>query len=206
MYGAGARRANTPASRAEDMGKVFRCGSNFKETQPPGGASESVVDANMENEKSDKGDEGRSGRLRKFGIWTVVLVLVAYVCGYAMRTTVTKKDDRVAADLVSVVTADHPIPESVSLPGQPGMFCSPSVTFMLLARYETCQIYGVRARRDQDAIIQTLDRFEHTSEPTLRLCVKFYEKENWTRRKDVAGRTKGERGPETLMREVWIPG
>jgi len=146
----------------------------------------------------------RKSRMR--GIIAGVLVLLCLAYGYFYLTATTTSGDDVfeCKAIASLVTSGHAIPESISTPGRPAIFCDVEVRGFFLKRFDHVRIYGVTDRGQQDSIIRSLERPTGQSK-ARQLVVDFYEKENWKTWSDPATDNRGgERGPETPMRETVI--
>lgn len=109
-----------------------------------------------------------------------------------------------AGSIVTAVVADHAIPQSVSIPGKPAIFCDLGVKLPFLYRYDKILIYGVMTESEQDSIVATVKRV-HRHSNTRTVLVQFFEKENWkTWSNPDTGAHGGERGTEIPIRLVWI--
>jgi hypothetical protein len=96
------------------------------------------------------------------------------------------------------------VPESLSRPGNPAVFCETGLFGMFLTRYDILSVYGVTAPVAQARVLGNLKSFRRASN-TKPVRVEFYEKENWTSwHNEKNGTSGGKRGPEKLIREVVI--
>jgi hypothetical protein len=133
-----------------------------------------------------------------------ITLAVAYLLAYLMVTTTSAEDLFECKNIVAAVEAKHQIPPSVSTPGRPGILCDKGVRFPFLNSYDTVMVYGVINRDEQDALIATLQDYRHRRH-TRKVLLRFFEKENWRSWSSRStGRSGGERGPETTIREAWI--
>ncbi len=134
----------------------------------------------------------------------IVICLVLYGLAYFTVTTTSADDLYECKAIVKAVEAKHEIPTSSSAPGEPGIFCSKGVRFPFLTSYDTLFVYGVTDKSAQDSIVKTLE--DARRESHIRdVFVRFFDRENWKTWSDPdSGRSGGERGPETPIREAWI--
>jgi hypothetical protein len=133
-----------------------------------------------------------------------LLVFFFLVCGfYYLMARVTSGNDVLECKAITgLVLSRHAIPESVSTPGRPAIFCDAKARGLLSKRFAHLRIYGVTDKSQQDSILETLEaRQPHSREVT----VAFYEKENWKTWSDSGtGKRGGEREPEIPIREASI--
>jgi len=150
-------------------------------------------------------DEERKRRHRWLpaGITFAVLCL-AYGCWYLVATTEDPDVVDECAAIAASVESKISLPPSVSSPGAPAFFCDKGVSGLLLTSYDEVSVYSVVGSGQQDAVITALVQAKQQLK-TRRIIVNFYEKENWTTWSDPAtGRSGGDRGPETPIRQVVI--
>ncbi len=138
----------------------------------------------------------------------IVALLVLFVLAYGyyyLTAALTSGDDVFECQAIaSMVTSGHEIPESVSTPGRPAIFCNAEVRGFLLKRFDHVRIYGVTDKNQQDSILEALGHGKTQSKPR-EMTVDFYEKENWKTWSDPGtGRRGGDRGPESPIRQVFI--
>jgi hypothetical protein len=139
------------------------------------------------------------------GIWKTIgglLILLFFVYGifYFTGTTTSSDDVFECKGLASLVTSVHEIPESISSPGRPAIFCDVETGGFFLKRFDHVRIYGIIEKGQQDSIIQSLQGAS-AHRRSKQVVVEFYEKENWRTWSDTAtGNKGGERGPETAIR------
>jgi hypothetical protein len=135
--------------------------------------------------------------------WLVGGFLVAYAYTFISATASDSENLTGCQAIVSAVTSRHRLPASVSEPGSPAISCDLGVHFPLLRSYYDVFIYGVN-KTEQDAILADLRAFQSKTH-TLKILVRFYEKENWKTWSDPkSGRTGGSRGPETPTFKAWV--
>lgn len=145
----------------------------------------------------------KSGR-RGVAIAVFLLLCLAYGYLYLTATTTSADDVFECKAIASLVSSGHAIPESISTPGRPGIFCDVEVRGFFLKRFDHVRIYGVTDKDGQDSITRTLERSRERSK-AREVVIEFYEKENWRTWSDPAtGRKGGERGAETPIRETLI--
>ena len=96
------------------------------------------------------------------------------------------------------------IPQSVSSPGQPDVFCGITHYGILQSPYQVIAIYGV-PRGQQDKVLMALTTAHHRVNGTA-VQVVFYEKENWQIQTAADGSTVigGSRGPEKIQKVAVI--
>jgi hypothetical protein len=141
--------------------------------------------------------------------WQIILwlfggLLVAYFYAYFVAMTTGDVELAECHDVETAVIAKHTIPLAISSPGRPGIFCDRAIKLPFLTHYKKVYVYGVTEPNAQDAIVQTLQRFDRDHK-SGKLLVQFFAKENWTTWSDPAtGGSGGRRGRETPLREVWI--
>jgi hypothetical protein len=146
--------------------------------------------------------ESKRGSIPK--IAGTLLVFFFLVCGfyYLMATVTTGNDVLECKAITGLVISQHAIPESVSTPGRPAIFCNPEVRGLFLNRFDHLRIYGVTDKSQQDSILETL---EPRPAQSREITVDFYDKENWKTWSDSGtGRRGGDRGLEIPIREVFI--
>jgi hypothetical protein len=133
-----------------------------------------------------------------------VVLVAAYVYRYLVATTTGANDiSECKATVNSVVSAVH-VPESISSPGHPSVFCDREISGLLLRPVEHIRVYGVVDPRDQDALLVAVESMRMKTS-YRKVVVEFYEKENWKTWTDtVTGNRGGERGPETPVRRAFI--
>ncbi len=107
-------------------------------------------------------------------------------------------------DFADAAVQTNVIPQSVSSPGQPDVFCGIAHYGILQSPYQVVVIYGV-PRGQQDRVLTALTTAHHRVNGTA-VQVVFYEKENWqvwtaADDKTVIG---GTRGPEKIQRVALI--
>lgn len=96
------------------------------------------------------------------------------------------------------------IPASLSSPGHPALFCDKGIRGVLLKPYDRVSIYGISDGSQQEAAVAALGQAKQQLK-TKPIIVEFYEKENWANWSGPkAGRSGGDRGPETPIRRVII--
>jgi hypothetical protein len=146
----------------------------------------------------------RNSRIRRV-VGTVVAVLgLAYGYFYLVSTLNSREDMSECKAITNLVISNHAIPESLSTPGSPGIFCDVEVKGFFLRRFDHLRIYGVTDKSQQDLIIRSL---EHSSGQlkARQLVVEFYDRENWkTWSSPARGIRGGERGPESSIRKAVI--
>lgn len=133
-----------------------------------------------------------------------IVFVAAYTYLYFVATT-TGADDlfNCKAAVNSIVSAVH-IPESISSPGQPAVFCNKEVDGLLLRPVEHIRIYGVVDPKEQDAVLNAVEK-RPAKMNAGRIVVEFYERENWKTWTDAStGNRGGERGPETPIRRGFV--
>jgi hypothetical protein len=133
-----------------------------------------------------------------------IVFVIAYAYFYFVATT-TGADDlfNCKAAVTSIVSAVH-IPESISSPGQPAVFCNKEADGLLLRPVEHIRIYGVVDPKEQAAVLNAIEKVPAKIN-ARRIVVEFYERENWKTWSDAStGNRGGERGPETPIRRSLI--
>jgi hypothetical protein len=134
----------------------------------------------------------------------LVLLVLAYGYYYLTAMTTSGNDLLECKAIAGLVTLGHVIPESISTPGRPAIFCDVEMRGFLLKRFDHVRIYGVINKSQQDSMLEALEHGQMQSKHR-ELTVDFYEKENWTTWSDPgSGRRGGDRGPETPIRQVFI--
>lgn len=106
-------------------------------------------------------------------------------------------------DLSQAAIRTNLIPQSVSQPNRPAVFCEIMRYGIFRNRYQVMLIYGV-PRDAQDLILASIRsaQLRLSAEPVR---VMFYERENWrTWHNEADGASGGSRGPETLDRVTVI--
>jgi hypothetical protein len=137
---------------------------------------------------------------------TTLLVLfpLAYGCFYLTAMTTSGNDLLECKAIAGLVTSGHVIPESISTPGRPAIFCDVGMRGFLLKRFDHVRIYGVINKSQQDSMLEALEHGQMQSKHR-EMTVDFYEKENWKTWSDPGtGRRGGDRGPEVPIRQVFI--
>lgn len=142
-------------------------------------------------------------------IGAFVSILVGLSCvAYGLFYLVSTMDDPDVVEechsIATLVESAVSIPESVSVPGHPALFCDKDVSGVPFRTFDHARIYGVIDRRQQDLVVASLRRARQQLK-TSPIAAEFYEKENWKTWSDPAtGRSGGDRGPETPIRRVVI--
>jgi hypothetical protein len=117
---------------------------------------------------------------------------------------------RTGADLFGECTtvcqtaaASNVVPVSLSVPGQPAVFCSVERRGIFLSYYNRLAIYGVTDPAAQELVLRNLSDYYRATHINP-LQVRFFERENWTVRQGKNGVSSGSRGHEHLLRVVNI--
>jgi hypothetical protein len=80
-------------------------------------------------------------------------------------------------DFVDAAVHTNAVPQSVSSPGQPAVFCSVAVYGILRSRYQVMETYGVP--RDQQQKVLAALTIAHHRVNGAAVQVVFYQRENW---------------------------
>jgi hypothetical protein len=80
-------------------------------------------------------------------------------------------------DLIDAAVHTNAVPQSVSSPGQPAVFCSVAAYGILRSRYQVIETYGVP--RDQQQKVLTALTIAHHRVNGAAVQVVFYQQENW---------------------------
>jgi hypothetical protein len=80
-------------------------------------------------------------------------------------------------DLVAAVVQTNVVPQSVSSPGQPAVFCQKAEYGILRSRYQVLQIYSVPMDA-QNIVLAAVSSARHRLN-SERVQVVFYQRENW---------------------------
>ena len=124
-----------------------------------------------------------------------VVVSIAAATLYGNPSEVGRQE---AHDIVETITSAHHFDQnSVVVPDQPPVFCSPP-SQGLLFQPATCEIYDVPDHSEQDKIIDAV-RAAVTSSKLKAVELEFLDHENW-----IITPNSGTRGPETRLRRVHI--
>jgi hypothetical protein len=146
---------------------------------------------------------------RKRQVWLFVGTLfgmfcLAYGCLYVISTM---PDPDVVSECRAIgasVESRTSLPSSVSAPNSPAFFCDKETRGAFFRPFDHVRIYRVVDRTEQDTVTDSLVHARQRLR-TKPIIVDFYEKENWTTWSDPAtGRSGGERGPETPIRQLII--
>ncbi|HXT75102.1 MAG TPA: hypothetical protein VN780_02330 [Candidatus Eisenbacteria bacterium] len=111
-------------------------------------------------------------------MWLLLIFLIIYSYAFIMATTTDSTNLGECQALVSAVTSTHRLPESVSSPGRPAIFCDLGVHFPSLRSYDSVFICGVVDPAEQDSVVANL-RSHRAAAQTHRILVRFMAKENW---------------------------
>ncbi len=143
-------------------------------------------------------------RWKMYGLIAAV-ALGIYGCAYFYSTLESAEDAGECAFVADSLASQRSIPPSISVPGQPGVFCDMGIRLPFLTRFDHVRVYGVVDRPNQEAIIAELRRVRRQSK-TRAILVQFFEKENWRVTLNPAPGIieSGSRGPERSIREVYI--
>lgn len=102
-------------------------------------------------------------------------------------------------DFVDAAVQTNVVPQSVSSPGHPAVFCLTAEYGILRSRYQVIEIYSV-PRDQQNKVLAALTTARHRVNGAA-VQVLFYDKENWKTWTSKDGRvTGGSRGPEKIQR------
>jgi hypothetical protein len=107
--------------------------------------------------------------------------IVSYVGWYSPQVLlfgISESDDYGRCqDLVVAVVQTNVVPQSVSRPGQPAVFCSNAEYGILRSRYQVLQIYSVPM--DAQNVVLAAVSSTHQRLNGEGVQVVFYQRENW---------------------------
>ena len=127
-----------------------------------------------------------------------------YLFSFLGSAVQTSNDLGHCQDFADAAVQTNVIPQSVSSPGQPDVFCGIEHYGILQSPYQVIAIYGV-PRGQQDKVLIALTTTRHRVNGTA-VQVVFYEKENWQIQTAADGSTVigGSRGPEKIQKVAVI--
>jgi len=133
-----------------------------------------------------------------------IVFAALYAYFYFVATTAGADDVFKCKAMVNSVVSAVRVPESVSSPGQPAVFCDREIGDLLLRPIEHIRVYGIMDSKDQDAVLNAVE-LARVKLNVRRVLVEFYEKENWKTWADAStGNRGGQRGPETPIRRAVV--
>jgi hypothetical protein len=156
------------------------------------------------NSASSHSEAIKKDYIPKIILTLLVLFVLAYGY-YYLTAALTSGDDVLECKAIAgLVASAAVVPESVSTPGRPAIFCDAEARGFFLTRFDHVRIYGVTDKNQQDSILEALGH-KQTQSKLRKITVDFYEKENWKTWSDPGtGRRGGERGLEAPIRQVFI--
>jgi hypothetical protein len=130
-------------------------------------------------------------------------LLIAFIGWYpwsALVLAVQKSGDLGhCQDFVDAAVQTNVVPQSVSAPGQPAVFCEIAEYGILRSRYQVVGIYSVPRDQQREVLTALTTAHQHVNGAPVQ--VLFYERENWQTWTSKDGRfTGGSRGPEKIQR------
>ena len=100
---------------------------------------------------------------------------------------------------MDAVAQTHVVPQSVSSPGRPAVFCEKMEYGILRSHYQVLDIYGVPA--DAQHVVLSAVSSAHHRFDSEAVQVVFYHGENWRTWTNKDGSVSGaSRGPEKIER------
>jgi hypothetical protein len=143
-------------------------------------------------------------RVGRFVALLVVCVSLLYGYMYILAAT-TSADDLLECKAITRAAESHQGSlQSTSSSGRGAMYCDAGVDLPFLIKYDRVTVYGVTDTADEDRILLTLKSLRQQFR-ARRILVAFYKTENWQTRSDPkTGNKVGYRGPETIIRSVWL--
>jgi len=111
--------------------------------------------------------------------------------------------DEVRAIVNRIITVHHFTRNSVSAPEKPPVFGNPG-SRLLLTQPAEVQVYEVRDRTEQDQIATAIKDLLIDRGFRRPVDLLFYDRENWLATDRENWPVAGHRGPETLLRRIYI--
>jgi len=137
----------------------------------------------------------------------VIALLAAYLgwyCWASLVLAVRKSGDLGhCQDFVDAAVQTRLVPQSVSAPGRPAVFCTVMEYGVLRSDFQVVEVYGVPM--DQQRKVQTAITIARHRVHGPSVQVVFYEGENWQTWTSKDGSVSGgSRGPEKIQRIVVV--
>jgi len=134
-------------------------------------------------------------------------LLVSYIAWYLFSFLLSvgdKTGNGHCQDFWDAVVQTNVVPQSVSSPRQPAVFCSEAEYGIFRSRYQLLWTYGV-PRDQQHKVLAAVTTARHRANG-VAVQVVFYERENWQVQTAADDKTVigGSRGPEKIQRVAVI--